>query len=73
MTIGRKDNIRIPDIVQSIAREANVPSSKIGNIKVFDKFTFVEVPSEIADRVIGSLNEIMVKGKRVRVRQANAQ
>jgi ATP-dependent RNA helicase DeaD len=71
MTIGKKDNIRIPDVVQSIAREANVPASRIGNIKVFDKFTFVEVPAGIADRVIGSLNEIMVKGKRVRVRQAN--
>ncbi|HSW63617.1 MAG TPA: DEAD/DEAH box helicase [Dissulfurispiraceae bacterium] len=70
MTIGRKDNIRIPDIVQSIAHEAKVPSSKIGSIKVFDKFTFVEVPAEIADLIIGSLNEIMVKGKRVRVRQA---
>ncbi len=54
-------------------REANVPSSKIGNIKVFDKFTFVEVPSEIADRVIGSLNEIMVKGKRVRVREGERE
>jgi ATP-dependent RNA helicase DeaD len=70
MTIGRKDNIRIPDIVQSIAREAQVPSSKIGTIKVFDKFTFVEVPAEIADLVIGSLNQAVVKGKRVRVQHA---
>ncbi|HMK44602.1 MAG TPA: DEAD/DEAH box helicase [Dissulfurispiraceae bacterium] len=70
MTIGRRDNIRIPDIVQSIAHEANVPSSKIGAIKVFDKFTFVEVPGEIADRVIGSVNEVVVRGKRVRVQEA---
>jgi ATP-dependent RNA helicase DeaD len=70
MTIGRKDNIKVADIIKSIASEAQVPNSKIGQIDVYDKFTFVEVPEPLADRIIGSVDAIMVKGKRIRVQQA---
>jgi len=73
MTIGRKDKIKVADIVKSIASEANIPYSKIGNIDVLEKFTFVEVPSELADRVIRSVDDMIMKGKRVRIQQANAR
>ena len=70
MTIGRKDKIEVADIIKSIASEAHIPFSKIGKINVFDKFTFVEVPQEFSDKVIRSMNDIMMKGKRVKVQQA---
>lgn len=73
MTIGRKDKIKVPDIVKSIAAEANIPHSKIGNIDVLDKFTFVEVPEELADRVIRSVDDMMMKGRRVKVQKAKAR
>jgi len=73
MTIGRKDKIEVADIIKSITLEANIPFSKIGKIDVFDKFTFVEVPREFSDKVIRSVNDIMLKGKRVKVQQAKAR
>ncbi len=73
MTIGRRDKIKVPDIVKSIASEANIPLSQIGNIDVYDKFTFVEVPAEVADLVIRSVDDMMMKGKRVRIQQAKAK
>ncbi len=73
MTIGRKDKIKVPDIVKSIASEANIPYSKIGNIDVLEKFTFVEVPSELADRVIRSVDDMIMKGKRIKIQQAKAR
>ncbi len=73
MTIGRKDRIEVADIIKSIAEEAHIPFSKIGKIDVFDKFTFVEVPQELSDRVIRSVNDIIMKGKRVKVQQAKAR
>jgi len=72
MTIGRKDRIRVPDIVRSVASEANIPHSKIGEIKVLDRFTFIEVPVELADRVIRSVDDIVMKGKRIRIQPARA-
>jgi ATP-dependent RNA helicase DeaD len=73
MTIGRKDKIKVPDIVKSIASEANIPYSKIGNIDVLEKFTFVEVPAELADRVIRSVDDMIMKGKRIKIQQAKAR
>ncbi|MDI6801447.1 MAG: DEAD/DEAH box helicase [Thermodesulfovibrionales bacterium] len=70
MTIGRKDSIKVPDIVKSIASEANIPYSKIGNIDVLEKFTFVEVPAELADRVIRSVDDMMMKGRKVKIQKA---
>ena len=42
MTIGRKDKIKVGDIVKSISAEADIPAGKIGNIALFDTFSFVE-------------------------------
>ncbi len=73
LTIGRKDQIKVADIVKSIASEANIPYSKIGNIDVLEKFTFVEVPAELADRVIRSVDDMIMKGKRIKIQQAKAR
>ncbi len=73
MTIGRKDKIKVPDLVKSIASEAHIPHGKIGNIDVLDKFTFVEVPEELADMVIRSVDDMMMKGRRVKVQKAKAR
>jgi len=73
MTIGRKDNITVSEIVKAIAGGAQIPGSKIGKIDVHDAFTFVEVPADLADRVIHSLDDMMVRGRRVQVKPANAR
>ncbi len=70
MTIGRMDKINVTDIVNSIAMEARIPQRKIVNVRVLDKFTFVEVPEEFADGIIGSLNDMVLKGRKVRVAEA---
>jgi ATP-dependent RNA helicase DeaD len=73
MTIGRKDKVKVPDIIKSIAAEANIPHSKIGKIDVFDNFTFVEVPAELADRVIRSVDDVIMMGRRVKIQQAQGK
>jgi len=70
MTIGKMDKINVTDIVNSIASEARIPQRKIVNVRVLDKFTFVEVPEELADGIIGSLNDMVLKGRKVRVAEA---
>ncbi len=73
MTIGRKDKIKVADIVKSIASEATIPFSRIGKIDVYDKFTFVEIPEDLADKVIGSVDDMVMQGKRVSISQARAK
>ncbi|MBI5102519.1 MAG: DEAD/DEAH box helicase [Nitrospirae bacterium] len=70
MTIGKKDRIKVGDIVASITAEAGIPARKIGNIALYDAFTFVEVPANLADKVISAINDVMLKGRKVRIQHA---
>lgn len=70
MTVGKKDNIKVADIVKTIISGANIPYAKIGNIKMLDKFTFIEIADEIADLVIRSIDDMMMKGRRVKIQKA---
>ncbi|MDA8169713.1 MAG: DEAD/DEAH box helicase [Nitrospiraceae bacterium] len=73
MTIGREDKIQVGDIVKSISAEAGIPAKKIGNIAMFDRFSFVEVPANLADRVIMAINDSVMKGRRIRIQHAKAR
>ena len=66
---GRKSGIRPGDLVGAIANEARVDSSNIGAIEIADRFSLVEVPERIAERIIDALRSTKIKGKRVTVRR----
>ena len=70
MTIGKMDKINVGDIVKSISAEAGIPERKISNIALFDKFSFVEVPADLADRVISAINDSIIKGRKVKIQHA---
>ncbi|CCH55419.1 DEAD/DEAH box helicase domain protein [Fibrisoma limi BUZ 3] len=70
VSIGRKDYVRPGDIVGAIAGEANIPGSSIGHIDIFDKFTYVDVPSDMANRVVDAMEGNTIKGRRVNIEVA---
>lgn len=43
----------------------------VGKIDIYDKFTFVEVPEDMADQVVDGLTDKRIKGSRVKVERAN--
>jgi hypothetical protein len=69
-SIGRQQGVRPQDIVGAIANEANIPGRAIGAIDIFDTHTFVDVPRELVDRVIGAMGGIRMKGLAVRIEVA---
>jgi ATP-dependent RNA helicase DeaD len=71
INIGKKDLIGAGDIVGAIAGEAGINADLIGNIKILDAFSFVEVPNEEAQNVISALSASNIKGKKVNVEIAN--
>ncbi len=70
LTIGKKDRIRVGDIVKAISEKTNIPGRKIGQIALFDKYSFVEVPEDSVQQIIGSINDVMMGGRRVKVQPA---
>lgn len=71
LTIGKVDKIKVVDIVKSISTEAGIPAQKIGNIAIFDRFSFIEVPENLADKVILAINDSIIKGKKIKIQHAN--
>lgn len=73
MTIGRKDNIAPGDLVRAMAEESGIPENSIGNINIYEKFTFVEVPEDWANCVISCLHRQTIRGRRVSVEPARGR
>jgi len=65
---GRKSNVRPTDLVGAIVNEAGIDPKEIGAIEIADRFSLVEVSTEIVDRVIAALRGATIKGKRLTVR-----
>jgi ATP-dependent RNA helicase DeaD len=66
---GRKAKIRPGDIVGAIANELQIDAEAVGAIEIFDRFSLVEVPEEIAEDIIGALRATHIKGKKVPIRR----
>jgi len=65
LSVGKRDHVRVGDILGAIANEGKIPGKKIGNIEMFDKYTFVQVPEDIADKVLKRITKMRIKGKKV--------
>lgn len=70
VNIGHNFRVRPQDFVGAIANEANVPGRVVGAINIHDTFSFVDVPTDIHERVIGALNAASIKGNPVNVEVA---
>ncbi|MCF0215624.1 MAG: DEAD/DEAH box helicase [Fibrobacteraceae bacterium] len=66
--VGRIDHVTPRDIVGAIASEANISSSIIGRIKLFDKFSTVELPEDTDQNVLEILSGITIRGNDARFR-----
>jgi ATP-dependent RNA helicase DeaD len=67
ISVGKEESIRPADLVGAIAGEAKISSSAIGAIKIHDDYSLVEVPDEVAERVIAALKKTNIRGHKVTV------
>ena len=70
---GRDNNIRPEDIVRTFAGEADIPGSSIGLIKIYSNFSFVEVPEDVAERVVSAMQGNRIKGIKINVEIAKGR
>ncbi|SHH15329.1 DEAD/DEAH box helicase [Clostridium grantii] len=73
INIGKDQDVRPGDIVGAIAGECNIPGSAIGNIDLYDKFSFVEVPTKYENKILQVMNKETIKGKKVFFEKAKAR
>mgnify|MGYP001057177422 FL=1 len=70
---GKKSKIRAKDIVGAIANEAGVPGKTLGEIAIFDEYTFVDVPNEFVRDILHGMKHAKIKGKRVHIEIAKKE
>jgi ATP-dependent RNA helicase DeaD len=73
LSVGKEEGIRPADLVGAIAGEAGVPSRVIGAIKIHDDYSLVEVPEELAERIIEALRRTKIRGHKVTVQAKPAR
>ena len=71
INIGKKQGIRPGDILGAIAGESGIAGNLVGTIDLYDKYTFVEVPREVASDVLEAMKNVKIKGKSINVEPAN--
>lgn len=71
VNIGREDRVRPNDIVGALTGETGVAFDNIGQIDIFDKYSFVEISKQDVTRVIDGMENNTIKGQQVRLEVAN--
>jgi ATP-dependent RNA helicase DeaD len=71
INIGNRKGATPRHILSAILQETNINKKYIGDIDIYDKFTFVEVDHAYADMIVDSLSNKRIKGAKVLVEVAN--
>ncbi|WP_078554565.1 DEAD/DEAH box helicase [Bacillus alkalicellulosilyticus] len=70
INVGKNVNMSPKILIEEIADLVGIPGKAIGRIDIFDKFTFVEVPEEVAPFVYEALRHSRINGARVNLEPA---
>lgn len=73
INVGRAQRISVKDIISTIAIESDIPARDIGKIDIYDKFTFVEIPEDVAEKVLGAMHKNTIRGYKINVEPARVR
>lgn len=71
--LGKSAGIAPGHLVGAIANETGIPGRAIGKIEIFDKYTTFEVPADVSELVINTLNKTKIMGRKTSARIFNEQ
>ena len=73
INVGSKFKVTPRDIMGAITGETGLPGRIIGNIDIYERFTFVEVPREHAEEIMRIMSKATIRGARIAVDIAKPQ
>lgn len=71
LSIGRRDRVTVKGILSFFDEKGSIRKNKIGDIDILDKFTFVDVSSDVLDTVMDECSGKKLEGRTVRIEVAN--
>jgi ATP-dependent RNA helicase DeaD len=73
LNVGKKDKVRPGDILGALAGESGLPGNVIGDIDMYDAYSFVNVPSNYSEKIIDSVSGCKIRGKVVHIEEAKGK
>lgn len=73
IAVGRNDNVSPREIVGAIANEGGIPGKNIGNIRIYDDYTTVELPQGLPKDALSILKKTRVCSKPLNIERASAE
>jgi len=71
ISIGKNAGIMPKDILGAIAGETGIPGTAVGEISIFDKYSFVNVDEKYSNKVVKVMNDNQIKGNKIFVEFAS--
>lgn len=71
VNVGSKDGVKSRHLLAAFVQDGKVNKDYVGDIDIYDKFSFVEVDKSVANEVIENLGGNRIKGRMVSVERAN--
>ncbi len=65
--VGRSHQVQPGNIVGAIANEAGIGSESIGKIKIFDRFSTVDLPAGMPPDSLAALKDVLVVGRKLHI------
>jgi ATP-dependent RNA helicase DeaD len=72
VSAGRAAGLEPSDIIHAITSATGLDGESVRNVRVLERFAFVEVPARDADRVVEKVSGAEVRGQTLRVEAARA-
>lgn len=66
LDVGSRQSIAAAHLVSAIAESASISGRDIGKIRIMDRFSHVEVPSEFVHEIIDALNTTLIRGFKIK-------
>ncbi len=70
MNAGKSARISVRDILEALQANSSVPKESIGVIRIYDKYTFIDIAKEYAKDVLLTMKNSSIRGVRINVELA---
>jgi ATP-dependent RNA helicase DeaD len=70
LNIGRNANLNPQELAKTISEHAGISYRQVGKINIYDRFSFVEVPEDVAPFVYEALRQSKINGSRINMEPA---
>ena len=70
---GKAAGLRVSDIVSAVTSSAGLDGEAVRDVLVLDRFSFLSVPADEAERVIDSLDGRELRGRKLSLQLVEAK